>query len=679
MRRTDSSLLLLSLALAEQSLGFQTSFYRLRQRLGVTHNPIDVADLKIGTGISELYGPPKAPSPKVEYMPVPPIQRVLEASSPRPVKKNGATVVTSAANGNNGVKQQTKNGIEIPKITTNAQQSSSSMALRRLQKIAQDNAPKTKAFTDNKWVATSASGLFVALLMIPEVLAYSFVAGVSPLVGLWTTVCMGLTATAVGGRPAGVCSSASAACAVIVASLSAAQGPAYVSACAVLAGLFQVAFGKLGLAQLARLIPHPVMLGFVNGLALLLAKSQWTHFRGLTPLSASGIATYFVTALTMIVTKFMPPAISRVIPTSLGAIGLVTLLSNALKLPVATLKDVAGASTFAGGLSALPKLGLPAVPLTLQTIKVILPYAAAIAMVGCMQSVFTQNIVNGMVTDKKAQQGTSLDQVCVGQGAGNVVSGLFGGIPGSAVLAPSIANVQMGGAISRWSSASMALFLAAGIVGALPLLRTVPAASLAGVMLMVCQSTFSWSSLRVLKKIPKMDALVVALTSLVTFKYNLAAGLVSGTVASALGFAWKQSMGLKVTTKMFEDRSNAVNGDAGVITKEYKLKGPLFFGSTKLFFSVFEPKQDPNTVILDMEDSHIADHSALEAIRNVADSYASFGKKLVLRNLSPECKELLENYYQDVPTTFLVENDYHMDPAADMVQNGAGSETELVR
>lgn len=499
----------------------------------------------------------------------------------------------------------------------------------------------------NKFFASSAAGLAVALAMVPEAVAFSFVAGVNPLVGLWTTVTLGFFAATFGGR-AGICSSASGACSVVVASLRRTMGPEYVSLCALMTGLFQIIGGVLGLGNFIRLVPHPVMLGFVNGLAVVMTKAQLHHFQGIALGSPRGLATIGITGVTMILVKLLPK-LTKVIPPSLGAVAIATVVSNVFQLPVETLTDIAGAETFAGGWQVLPKFGLPSVPFNVATLSTVAPVALTMAAVGVIESLLTMQLVDGMMDDGKKGSTTA---ECVGQGVGNVVSGLVGGIGGCALLGLSIINVQSGGGVSRWSGISMALFLAAGIIAAAPLLGSVPLASLVGVMLLVCYSTFSWSSLRLIGKIPKLDTAVIALVSLIVVQKDLAQAVLAGTIASALGFAWKQSTNLSVAT--------TTTGDS----KVYQLTGPLFFGSTNRFQSLFAPKTDPTTVVLDLGNSRVFDHSALEAIQALGEKYQAAGKTLVLKHLSEDSAKLLARHYTDAisPPSVVVESDPLSDP-----------------
>jgi len=520
-----------------------------------------------------------------------------------------------------------------------------------------------------KILAASVAGLSVSLAMIPEAVAFSFVAGVNPLVGLWTTVVLGFVAASLGGR-AGICSSASGACTVVVAALCVTHGPAYLSACAILAGLCQILSGVMGLGKLIRLVPHPVMLGFVNGLAVVMTNAQLIHFKDaaghwLSLTSNVGASVYGVTAFTMAMVKLLP-MITKFVPPTLGAVTISTIAVKILNLPVKTLADTAGAATFAGGWAVLPKLGIPTVPLNLQTLKVVLPYAITMASVGCIESLLTMQLLDGIVDDGKRG---STKRECIGQGAGNILSGFTGGIGGCALLGQSIINVQSGGGASRWSGMSMALFLAFGIVTAAPLLGSVPVASLVGVMLLVSHSTFSWSSLRILRKVPKLDAMIIALVSIVTVQHDLAVAVLAGTVASALGFAWRQSTTLSASAAMI----NGPKGTIGTTKKFYRLSGPLFFGSTRQFASLFQPKSDPDEVVLDFTNSRVMDHSALEAIHTLADQYGSLNKTVYLRHLSKDCAQLLTRLYKGkkLPPYEVIEVDSKMDPVYGVAEESA--------
>jgi len=326
------------------------------------------------------------------------------------------------------------------------------------------------------------------------------------------------------------------------------------------------------------------------------------------------------------------PRLTRAVPPTLAAVSLVSVLSSVLKLPATTLADLAGKEAFAGGLSVLPSFKVPAAFSALKTapaafLKVVLPYAATMACVGLVESLLTLQLVDGIADD--GNRG-STRQECIGQGLGNLASGLTGGQGGCALIGQSLINVEAGGT-SRLSGMVMAGGLAAGLVSAAPLLGRIPIAALVGVMLLVCKQTFSWSSLRLIGKIPKVDLFTIALVSTVTVTKDLAQAVFYGVVASALGFAWKQSTRIKAT-------SSVPTGG----WKTYAVDGPLFFGSTSTFSNQFDPKSDPNDVIIDFKSSRVVDHSALEAINELARKYGDLSKKVHLRGLSSDCYQLLE-------------------------------------
>mmetsp|Transcript_24835 Transcript_24835/g.37005 ORF Transcript_24835/g.37005 Transcript_24835/m.37005 type:complete len:632 (-) Transcript_24835:312-2207(-) len=523
---------------------------------------------------------------------------------------------------------------------------------------------KTSEEGDSVTIQSLAAGLAVSLAMIPEAVAFSFVAGVNPLVGLWTTVILGFVAASFGGR-AGICSSASGAVSVVIAALCASHGPVYLSGCAILAGLIQIAAGFLRLGKFIRLVPHPVMLGFVNGLAVVMTNSQLIHFKDASTgaffslFQKEGAAMYGVTALTMALVKLLPKiSFLKSVPPSLGAVALATTVSRIFSLPVKTLADIAGAETFRGGLAVLPKIALPSLPYLTQpveTLRIILPFAITMAAVGSIESLLTMQLLDGIADDGKRG---STRKECIGQGLGNVASGLTGGIGGCALLGQSIINVQSGGGKSRLSGMSMAVFLALGIVSAAPLLGTVPIATLVGVMLLVCQSTFSWSSLRLIGRIPKLDLFVIALVSAITVYEDLAKAVVAGIITSALGFAWQQS-----TSIIARESSIPAPVKGGDKTwKSYNLSGPLFFGSTSQFSRIFNVKSDPSNVVIDFTNSRVLDHSALEAINNVAERYGEAGKTVHLRHLSSDCAQLLGRLFGDAKPYKVVESDPDRDP-----------------
>jgi len=482
--------------------------------------------------------------------------------------------------------------------------------------------------TDPERTTNMLSGAVVALAMIPEAVGFSFVAGISPITGLWTTVVLGFMAAAFGGRP-GIMSGASGAVAVVIAPLVVKYGAQYLPACALLAGILQCVAGKLKLGKWIRLVPHPVMLGFVNGLAIVMTKSQLSHFSGLGSTTAQATMVGLA-SLTMIFMKVIPK-ITKAVPASLLTILLTTLVSKVFKLPAKTLMDVAGAETFKGGLSVLPTLALPSVPYTLSTLKIIFPFAATMATVGLIESLLTLQLVDGLVDGGKRG---STSKECRGQGLGNIFSGLIGGMGGCALIGQSLINVEAGGT-GRLAGITMSATLGLGLLAFAPLLGQIPLAALVGIMLLVCQQTFAWSSLRLFGKIPKLDALIVVLVSYITVVEDLAIAVVSGTILSALSFAWKQSTQV-YSTQDVNDRGWRV----------FKMSGPIFFGSAQKFEEQFDVKNIEETeIVIDFGGSRVYDHSALESINKLADRFGENGKRVRLRRLSPDCQILLSNMH----------------------------------
>lgn len=528
-----------------------------------------------------------------------------------------------------------------------------------------DNAlPVASKEKQRVYAKSVASGLAVSLAMIPEAISFSYVAGVSPLVGLWTTVVLGFVAAAFGGRP-GICSSASGACSVVVAPLCAVMGAPYLSICAMLAGILQILFRSTG--KFIRLVPHPVMLGFVNGLAVVMARAQLVHFKDasgafLSLSNSAGRSTIGLTALAAFLVRAIPRVKAlQAIPPTLGAVTICSLLQKVLQLPgVRTLADVSGADTFRGGWSVLPKLSFwpSEVPFSLETLKIVAPYAITMAAVGAIESLLTAQLIDGIMEEEEA---SSTKQECLGQGLGNLAAGLTGGIGGCALLGQSIINVESGGGRSRLSGISMSLFLALGILAGAPLLANIPVAALVGVMLCVCQSTFSWSSLRILHKIPKLDTAIIFLVSFITVKDDLAKAVVTGVIASALGFAWKQSTEITAATQEATKKS----------WKTYSIKGPLFFGSTTSFSKLFSNlRDDPSDVVIDFTESRVCDHSALEAIQSIADKYNEAGKKVHLKHLSDDCSRLLTRLHGEAsPYQLIIESDPKTDPVYSIAAN----------
>ena len=468
------------------------------------------------------------------------------------------------------------------------------------------------------------SGLTVALALVPEAVAFAFVAGVHPLVGLYAAFIVGLITAVIGGRP-GMISGATGALAVVMVSLVATHGVEYLFATVVLMGLLQIAAGVFRLGKFIRLVPHPVMLGFVNGLAIVIFLAQLGQFQ---VTGASGAMEWMtglplalmlgLVALTMAII-WMLPKLTNAIPAPLAGIGIVAALVIAFGLDVPRVGDLA---SIQGG---LPDFHVPTIPLTFETLEIILPYSLILAAIGLIESLLTLNLV-GEITGRRG--GASRE--CIAQGAANTVTGFFGGMGGCAMIGQSIINMKSGGR-TRLSGISAALFLLAFILFASGLIEQIPLAALIGVMFMVVIGTFAWRSLMILRRIPLSDTFVIILVTIATVATDLAIAVIVGVIVSALVFAWQNAI-----------RIHAVAHETPEGARVYAIQGPLFFGSTAGFIELFNPKGDPMVVIADFMDSRVADQSALQAIEDIAAKYEAEGKTLQLRHLSPECHRLLK-------------------------------------
>ncbi len=485
------------------------------------------------------------------------------------------------------------------------------------------------------------SGLTVALALVPEAVAFAFVAGVEPLVGLYAAFMVGLLAAIFGGRP-GMISGATGAMAVVMVSLVADHGVEYLFAAVVLTGLLQILAGVLRLGKFIRIVPHPVMLGFVNGLAIVIFLAQLQHFQidvdgqktwmtGMPLLVFAGLI-----VLTMAIIQFFP-RLTTAVPSSLVAIVTVSLLVFGLNIDTKTVGDLA---SIKGG---LPQFHLPEVEYSFETLKIIFPYAVILAAIGLIESLLTLSLIDE-ITNTRGRG----NRECIGQGIANTTTGLFGGMGGCAMIGQSIINVNSGGH-KRLSGVAAALFLLAFILFTSSLIEQIPLAVLVGVMFVVVIGTFEWSSFRIFSKIPRHDAFVLVLVSAVTVATDLAIAVVVGVIVSALVFAWEHAKHINVTSYIDDNGS-----------KIYELNGPLFFGSVKNFRDLFSPEDDPDDVIIEFQNSRVADHSAIEAIDSLAEQYIKAGKKLHLRHLSEECKQLLDKAGNLVEVNRLEDPSYHV-------------------
>jgi len=480
------------------------------------------------------------------------------------------------------------------------------------------------------------SGITVALALVPEAVAFAFVAGVEPLVGLYAAFMVGLITACIGGRP-GMISGATGALAVVMVALVADHGVEYLFATVVLMGIIQISAGVMKLGKFIRMVPHPVMLGFVNGLAIVIFLAQLSQFgtagesgwldgtfmQGsiLDVAWLQGAQLYMMLGLvlaTMLIIHFLPK-LTTAIPSSLVAILVVSFLVFGLNLDTRVVGDIASIS---GG---LPTFHLPVVPFTFETLMIILPYSIILAAIGLIESLLTLRLVDE-VTETRGHG----NKECVAQGIANTTTGLFGGMGGCAMIGQSMINVNSGGR-GRLSGITAALCLLLFILVASPLIEQIPLAALIGVMFIVVIGTFEWSSFRVIRNVPKTDAMVLILVSAVTVATDLAIAVVVGVIVSALVFAWEHAKHIRIDAK--EDHKGST---------VYAVTGPLFFGSVTWFLDHFDPTQDKEDVIIDFARSRVADHSGLEAIDTLADRYLNEGKQLHLVHLSDECRRLLK-------------------------------------
>lgn len=486
------------------------------------------------------------------------------------------------------------------------------------------------------------SGLTVALALVPEAVAFAFVAGIEPLVGLYAAFMVGLLAAIFGGRP-GMISGATGAMAVVMVALVAEHGVEYLFAAVVLTGLFQIGAGALRLGKFIRIVPHPVMLGFVNGLAIVIFLAQLQNFEvtsavGVKEWLSGGPLMMFagLIILTMLIIHYLPK-LTGAFPASLAAIITVSLLVYGLGLDTATVGDLA---SIKGG---LPSFHIPLVPISFETLMIILPYSFILAAVGLIESLLTLSLIDE-VTNTRGRG----NRECVGQGIANTVTGLFGGMGGCAMIGQSMINVNSGGR-QRLSGVAAALFLLMFILFASPLIERIPMAALVGVMFVVVIATFEWSSLRIMGKIPLTDAFVLILVSAVTVFTDLAIAVVVGVIVSALVFAWEHAKHISIES--YDDKQGS---------RVHALNGPLFFGSVKNFLELFNPEEDPDDVIIEFQNSRVADHSAIEAIDTLAERYIRAGKTLHLRHLNEECRQLLKKAGDLVEVNVLEDPRYHV-------------------
>ncbi|MDF0733654.1 SulP family inorganic anion transporter [Pseudomonas entomophila] len=462
------------------------------------------------------------------------------------------------------------------------------------------------------------AGLTTSFALVPECIAFALVAHLNPLMGLYGAFIICTLTALFGGRP-GMISGAAGSMAVVIVALVVQHGAQYLLATVLLGGMLMILFGALRLGKLVRLVPHPVMLGFVNGLAIVIALAQLEHFkdgeRWLT-----GTSLYLMmglVALTMLVVYALPK-LTRAVPPALVAILGVGLLVFLLDLPTRTLGDMAH---IAGG---LPQLAWPDVPWNLETLKVIAPYALLMAMVGLLETLLTLNL-----TDEITESRGYPDRECVALGAANMVSGLCGGMGGCAMIGQTVINLSSNGR-GRLSGAVAGVMILLFILFLSPMIERIPLAALVGVMFVVAQQTFAWASLRVLHKVPVSDVLAIIAVTVVTVFTDLATAVLFGIVIAAVNFAWQHAR------ELYADSHEDGEG-----VKHYQVHGTLFFASTTPFLEQFDPAGDPASVMLDCKHLSFVDYSAIAALQTLRERYSRVGKHLRVVHLSERCKKLL--------------------------------------
>ena len=488
-----------------------------------------------------------------------------------------------------------------------------------------DTGSAKTIFTPRQVKTEILSGLTVALALVPEAIAFAFVAGVAPLVGLYAAFIVGLITAVFGGRP-GMISGATGALAVVMVALVMDHGAEYLFATVVLMGILQLLAGIFRLGKFIRMVPHPVMLGFVNGLAIVIGLAQLQQFQiinadGSTSWMA-GPMLYMTLALVAVTMAmiWVTPKITKAIPAPLVAIVTVTMVVIIGDLSVFRVGDMA---SVAGG---LPSFAIPQVPITMETLIIIFPYAFILSAIGLIESLLTLNLVGDLTN----QRGGATRE-CVAQGAANFVTGFFGGMGGCAMIGQSMINVKSGGR-TRLAGIAASLFLLGFILFTSDLIEMIPLAALVGVMFMVVIGTFAWNSLMILRRVPPADAFVIILVTAVTVYKDLAIAVIVGVIISALVYAWNAAKRIQASTRPSVRETGAL---------VYDIRGPLFFGSTASFIELFDIDSDPKLVILDFAESRIVDQSGLQAIEDIASKYAASNKQIMLRHLSPDCHKLL--------------------------------------
>ena len=494
------------------------------------------------------------------------------------------------------------------------------------------------------------SGITVALALVPGAVAFAFVAGVSPIVGLYGAFMMGLITSIFGGRP-GMISGATGAMAVVMVHLvqqgntlggSESMGLQYLFITLILAGVFQILAGIFRLGKFVRMIPHPVMMGFVNGLAIVIFTSQLGMFKRQGEwLEGNPLYVMIGLVLTTMFIIYVLPRFTNKIPAALTAIVVVSVIVIFGGVETETVRSFIQSNGGDGIQAGLPMFHFPTVAFTLETFQFILPYAFILAAIGLIESLMTLNLIDEL-TDSHGNG----NRECIAQGAANTINGFFGGMGGCAMIGQSIINIKSGGR-GRLSGITAALALLGFILFGSNLIEQVPIAALVGVMFMVVIGTFAWSTFKVVNKVPKPDVIVILIVTVLTVIFDLAVAVLSGVIVSSLVFAWENAK--RIRARKYVD-------EFGV--KHYEIFGPLFFGCIELFNTKFDVQNDPEEVIIDFKESRIVDQSAIECINKLTERYLKNGKNIHLRHLSPDCVKLIKKAEKICVVNVLEDPDY---------------------
>lgn len=483
------------------------------------------------------------------------------------------------------------------------------------------------------------SGLTVAIALIPEAVAFAFIAGLSPLTGLYAAFVMGLVTAIFGGRP-GMISGATGAVAVVIVALAKNYGVEYIFAAVVLAGIMQVLAGSFKLGKFMRLVPHPVIFGFVNGLAIIIFMSQVEQFKDESGQWLTGSPLYILSALVLLTMLIIwgLPKLSKAVPASLVAILFIFALTAILGIETKTVGDIA---SIKGG---FPPFHIPMIPFKLETLMIIFPYSLVVAGVGLIESLLTLNIIDE-ITETRGNG----NKEAIAQGAANICSGFFSGMGGCAMLGQSLINISSG-ARERISGIVASVMLLVFIMFGADLVEQLPIAALTGLMIMVAIGTFEWASLKTFTRMPNSDILLMIVVTLLTaVLHNLALAVVIGVILAALKFSWDHAK--QISTNQYID-------EAGI--KHYELHGALFFASVTAFASKFTVAEDPDEVIIDFAHSRVVDMSAIEALNKITSRYQKLGKKVHLKHLSPDCRQLLVNAEEIIDVNLLEDPTYKL-------------------